>query len=389
MPLPSTITELLILALIIAISAAAACIFSRRHAAQQIAEVKAVLESRVQELETLMDVLPIGIGIATDRTCRDIRINPAFAEILGISTDRNASLSATPTSAPTEFKVFAGDRQLRPEELPIQRAATEGVLIRDFEEVVVRTDGRRIDLLSHAAPIFGKDHACRGAVGIFVDITERKAAEEKVKASLLEKQVLLQEIHHRVKNNLQFIISLMRLQGAEARNPALKELVEEIRGRVHAMALVHEKLYRAADFVRLDYGSYLRELVATLVRTMSHRIAKVDVSVEADATGLGTNAAVPVGLIVNELVSNSLKHAFADGREGHIVVNLHGAPESGYDLSVVDDGVGMPADFDPAAGGSMGWRLVEMLVRQLDGQIAMRRGNGTEFAIHFSPRQNP
>lgn len=383
------IPELLILGATAAISAAIACYASQRRAAGQMRQMKAALESRVQELETLMDVLPIGIGIATDRSCRDIRTNPAFADILGISTDRNASLSATPTTAPTEFKVFAGDHELMPDELPIQRAAREAAPIRDFEEVVVRTDGRRIDLLSHAAPIFGKDHVCRGAVGVFVDITERKAAEARLRASLLEKQVLVQEVHHRVKNNLQFIISLLRLQGAEMRSPELRALLEETRSRVHAIALVHEKLYRAEDLARLDYGSYLRELVATLARTVGERNAQVAISVEASPEALGTNAAVPVGLIVSELVSNSLKHAFPGGREGRIAITLGGAPDRGYDLVVRDDGIGAAVTFDPAASGTMGWRLVGMLTRQLDGTIAMRRDGGTEFAIHFSPRQNP
>lgn len=360
----------------------------RRRAEARVRELNVALEARVRELETLMDVLPIGIGIATDPECRHIRTNPAFAEILGIAAERNASLSAPPAEAPVEFKVLHEDRELRPDELPIQRAASSGVLVRDFEEVVVRNDGRRIDLLCHAAPIFDHDRVCRGAVGIFVDITERKAAEQALKASLVENQVLLQEVHHRVKNNLQFIVSLLRLQAAEMASVELKEVLEETRRRVHAMALVHEKLYRAEDFARLDYGSYLRELVATLARTVSERMARIDFSVEAEATGLETSAAVPIGLIVNELVSNSFKHAFTDGRAGRVTVGLHGDPERGYDLLVRDNGIGAPTGFDPAATRSMGWRLVDMLVRQLDGTIHTKRGDGTEFALHFPPRKS-
>jgi two-component sensor histidine kinase len=284
--------------------------------------------------------------------------------------------------------VLHEDRELRPDELPIQRAAATGELVRNFEEVVVRNDGSRIDMLSHAAPILDHDRVCRGAVGVFLDITERKAAEQALKASLLEKQVLLQEVHHRVKNNLQFIVSLLRLQGAEMRNPALSEALDETRQRVHAMALVHEKLYRAGDFSRLDYGSYLRELVAALARMMSERVAPVEFSVQADAIGLETGAAVPIGLVVNELVANSLKHAFTDGRTGRVTITLHGDPDRGYDLTVRDNGVGAPGVFEPAARHSMGWRLVDMLVRQLDGTIQMNHAGGTEFAIHFMPRKN-
>jgi two-component sensor histidine kinase len=219
-----------------------------------------------------------------------------------------------------------------------------------------------------------------------IDITERKAAEEQLKASLKEKQVLLHEIHHRVKNNLQFISSLLRLQAADLKDARLSEVFEETRGRVHAMALVHEKLYRAADFAQLDYGAYLRELVATVARTFSSRVAAVTFSVKADPAELETTAAVPVGLIVNELVSNSLKHAFPEGCAGSVAVRLHGSRETGYLLTVRDNGVGLPGDFDPAATRSMGWRLVEMLVRQLDGRIEVRRLAGTLFSIHFQAR---
>jgi two-component sensor histidine kinase len=222
-----------------------------------------------------------------------------------------------------------------------------------------------------------------------IDITERKAAEQRLKSSLLEKQVLLQEVHHRVKNNLQFIISMLRLHTAEAANAELKDRLEEIRRRVHAMALVHEKLYRAQDFAQLDYGSYLRELVSTLTRTLSPPAVKVASTVEADATGLGTNAAVPIGLIVSELVTNSLKYAFVGRLKGRIDVSIRGGGDRGYELTVRDDGVGAPGDFDAALSGSMGWRLVGMLTRQLDGKLTMRRCDGTEFAIHFSPDQNP
>lgn len=382
-----TIPEILIFGAIVSSVTAVGCFVVRRRVGKELREMKATLESRVQELETLMEMMPVGIGLATDRSCREIRTNPAFAAILGIGPGRNASLSATPTNAPTEFKVFSDDRQLRPDELPIQRAAAEGKPIRDFEEVIVRKDGRRIHLLCQSAPILGKDGECRGSVGVFVDITERKAAEQNLKASLVEKQVLVQEIHHRVKNNLQFIISLLRLQGAEMRSPEVRNLLEETRNRVHAMALVHEKLYRAGDLAKLDYSSYLRDLVATLSRTTGERIKSVDFSVEADAVGLDTNSAVPLGLVVSELVSNSLKHAFPDGRKGRVEVSLRGGPAEGYDLTVRDDGIGAAQDFDPAANGSMGWRLVGMLTRQLDGTIAMHRNSGTEFAIHFTPRQ--
>ena len=341
-----------------------------------------------RQLETLLEVLPIGIGIALDPSCRNIRSNRSFARLLGLQEGANASLSAPLGEAPRTFKVYNQGRELTPDELPIQRAAREGKIIRDFEEVLVRSDGLRVDLLCQAAPILDEAQRCRGAVGVFHDITERKAAEARLLSSLQEKQVLLHEVHHRVKNNLQFIISLLRLQSAEITDPKVLELIEEMRCRVHAMALVHEKLYRADDLSRLDYASYLRDLVAGVFRTMSKRVTHVNCTVEAYPEALETSAAVPVGFIVNELVSNSLKHAFDEGMAGLLSIRLYGNPTAGYELIVRDNGRGLPPNFDVTRAESMGLRLVVMLVRQLGGSLNMGGSPGAEFRITFGSQAN-
>lgn len=362
-------------------------IAERRRAEEEVRRLNEALAIRVQELETLLEMLPIGIGIAVDPDCKTIRTNRAFAEILGIPSGTNASLSAPNGEAPNGFQVFVNGSEMQPADLPIQRAARERSVVRDMEETIIRSDGRRLELLCQAAPIIDEAQVCRGAVGVFHDITERKAAEVQLKASLTEKQVLLHEIHHRVKNNLQFIVSLLRLQRAEIEDPQSREVLDEARGRVQAMALVHEKLYRADDFARLDFDAYLHDLASAVARTMHKRPDRVEFAIQADPLGLDTRVAVPVGFIVNELVSNSLKHAFDDGRAGRVEIQLHGSPEKGYDLMVGDNGVGAPGSFDPASTRSMGWRLVEMLVRQLEGTIRMERVGGTKFAIHFPSAQ--
>jgi PAS domain S-box-containing protein len=225
--------------------------------------------------------------------------------------------------------------------------------------------------------------------GIGVDITERKQAEARLNESLHEKEALLQEIHHRVKNNLQLIASLLRLQAAEIRDPALLTLFEESRSRIHAMALIHERLYRTDRLGSPNYAGYLRDLVVAIGRAYRRRNLEVGFSVEATAQGLGLETAVPIGLIVNELVSNSLKHAFPVASSCRITVRLEGDAEGGYLLRVEDNGVGLPMDFEIERTRSMGLRLVDVLVRQLHGRIEIQRNGGTGFCIQFGgePRE--
>jgi PAS domain S-box-containing protein len=226
--------------------------------------------------------------------------------------------------------------------------------------------------------------------GIAYDITESKRAEEAVRAStdqieasLREKEVLLEEIHHRVKNNLQVISSLLRLQSANVRDAETLEMFKESGNRIRSMALVHEKLYQSADLSRLDFTDYVRSLTDLLVRSYQADSTRVTLHTTVEDVHLGIDAAVPLGLIINELVSNCLKYAYPPGRHGEVRVTL--GPEDGhqYALSVADDGVGVPASFDPRTTETLGMQLVCALTDQLGGAIELVRTTGTEFRIRF------
>jgi PAS domain S-box-containing protein len=219
--------------------------------------------------------------------------------------------------------------------------------------------------------------------GILRDITERKAEEGKIKASLREKEVLLKEIHHRVKNNLQIISSLLSLQSAHIRDPRALEVFKEGQGRVRSMALIHEKLYRSEDFARVDFSEYIRNLAAYLFRSYEVSAGAVSLSVRAEGMLLPVDTAIPCGLILNELVSNSLKHAFPDGRRGEISVTLRPEGDDRLTLCVADDGVGLPTGLKPHNSSSLGLQLVNTLARQLGGELAVRGGAGVEFKITF------
>jgi two-component sensor histidine kinase len=216
------------------------------------------------------------------------------------------------------------------------------------------------------------------------EIDERMRAEEQIKTSLEEKVVLLKEIHHRVKNNLQVISSLLNLQSQSIRDREALEIFKESQNRIRSMALIHEKLYRSHDLAKINFAEYVRSLASFLVRSYRAQAGPVGLKVQADDVALSIDAAVPCGLIVNELVSNALKYAFPDGREGEIRVVLQPDHDQHMTLVVGDNGVGFPDDVDFRDTESLGMQLVNTLVEQLDGTIELHKEGGTEFEIVFA-----
>jgi len=220
------------------------------------------------------------------------------------------------------------------------------------------------------------------------DITERKQADEQIKRSLKEKEVLLKEIHHRVKNNLQVISSLLRLQSGYAQGEERTQAyLLESQNRVRLMALIHEKLYHSQDLARIDFNDYLLSLVAMLFRSYGTHSSAVSWEIHVDRVFLNIDAAIPVGLLVNEFVSNSLKYAFPGNRPGKIHVDFRTAPNDEYLLACRDDGVGLPGDFDLDKVSTLGLRLVKILTSQLGGELTFRRNGGTEFEITFKAQR--
>jgi PAS domain S-box-containing protein len=227
----------------------------------------------------------------------------------------------------------------------------------------------------------------RMVMSIIRDITQRRKAEETIQASLREKEALLREIHHRVKNNLQVTSSLLRLQAAAVSDAQTREMFEETENRIRSMALVHEKLYQSTNLSRIDFADYIRSLGELLFRSSAINPANVTLVVSGPETFLSIEVAVPCGLIVNELLSNALKHAFPENRRGEIQVRLDARPDDWTCVSIRDDGVGLPAGFDLNRTGTLGLQLVHALVQQIDGQITIEASRpGAGFIIDF-PRE--
>jgi two-component sensor histidine kinase len=212
---------------------------------------------------------------------------------------------------------------------------------------------------------------------------ERKAAEQKLKTSLREKEVLLREIHHRVKNNLQIISSLLNLQSRYIEDEPALDMFRESRNRVRSMALVHEKLYRSQDLSEVDFGAYIESLSCHLFMSYSMDSTKIDLDLDVKDVYLDINTSIPCGLIINELVSNSLKHAFPGREKGKIHVGVSLDNGGKIQLVVRDDGVGLPEDLDVKQSETLGLQLVTMLVEQLQGQMNIENKNGTTFEIIF------
>lgn len=218
-------------------------------------------------------------------------------------------------------------------------------------------------------------------MGTLTDVTERKRSEALITSSLKEKEVLLKEIHHRVKNNLQVISSLLNLQAANVQDPKTLEQLKESQNRIRSMALIHERLYQSDDLARIDFGEYVRGLVSYLAR--SYSAPRVRVNIDVQDINLAVNAAIPCGLIINELVSNALKYAFPEGRSGTVWIRLVATEGENGVLTVEDDGIGLSRNIDFENTTTLGLQLVNTLTRQLNGTIVLSRDSGTAFSITF------
>ncbi len=241
--------------------------------------------------------------------------------------------------------------------------------------------------------------------GFNTDISERKEVEAQVRASLKEKEVLLQEIHHRVKNNLQIISGLLTLQADQSVGKTLEEIFRESQDRIRTIALIHEKLYRSHNLAEIAFDEYLRALTDNLIVSYAVSSGRIATRYELEPIHLTIEKAIPLGLIVNELVTNSLKHAFPAGRRGEIRIGLRGdqgaksvaqKTDSGtiqvvptIELIVADDGVGLPAGQDPLGQKTLGMNLVSMLAQQLRAELKVSSGPGMEFRLVFSGSPRP
>ena len=368
-------------------------------AAQRELEVRQQVEGELRESNQLNSEVISGANagiIVCDSQLRFMIWNPFMERLTGIPAS-----SVLGKGAQDVYLPMGVDRLFE------RAMAGETVSIPDIQYITA-------DRVNWASGFYGPHCSASGEVtgviGVIHDITERKEADEQIKTALREKEVLLREVHHRVKNNLQVISSLLSLQADNIQDPQTHQMFNETQSRVRSMALVHEGLYQSKDLARINFAEYIQKLTASLFHAFGIN-PNVDLHIEIEDIYLGVDTAIPCGLIINELVSNALKYAFPANRQGKVWIKLvadsqwqltlpaegtrvgqgqlvGGAAGSAvYILTVRDDGIGFPKGLNFDATETLGMQLVNILTKQLNGSIKMERETGTTFTINFTERK--
>ena len=359
--------SLLLLQLFMGCTAVMALVFAvvvldRKRAEEVRARLAAIVESSVDAI----------VGITMERTV--VSWNRAAERLFGYP-------AGEAIGSPISF-VMPPDRVH--EENQIIDRLKMGEHIDHFETVRRRKDGQEFPVSLTISPIKDATGKIIGASKSVRDISDKKRAEEQIQASLREKEVLLREIHHRVKNNLQVIYSLLRLQSKLVTDPKASALFKDSQARVKAMALVHETLWQSKNLSRIDMPEYSRTLTRRLFESYGISSDTLGLNLNIAPVSFSMETAVSCGQLINELVSNCLKHAFPNGRTGDVTVELLSNGNDTYLLTVSDNGVGLPPDFEVGKAESLGWQLVPMLVEQLNGTFELQESAGTTVRLTFS-----
>ena len=325
-----------------------------------------------QELRQIIDLIP-DMVYAKDKDGRFLFVNKAVAEALGTTVDELTGkyhIDVHPDAKVVE-KWLREDRQV----------LRTGKPLFNPEEKLVDVHGNVHWLQTIKVPFSTPKTPEPAVLGISFDITDLKVKEEQIQKNLNEKEVLLKEIHHRVKNNMQVIKSILSLQAQATNDPKFTQAANECMNRIHSMALVHEKMYQSGDFAQIDFKSYIEAMAHDLL--IAYFRSNISMQLEISDIALNLEKAIPCGLILNELITNAIKYAFPDGQQGRILIMMRPFEKDKYELIVQDDGVGLPPDVDIENTESLGLKLVQVLTEQIDGTLELKNNGGTHFRIVF------
>lgn len=344
---------------------------------------------QAEEIETLMEIVPVPIWFARDADCLQITRNSAGYELTRTPQGTEVTVSRQNGAGSGQngddhvgYRTCRNGDEILTKDLPMQRAAATGQPVRNAEFDLVFNDGSVRSLYGFAAPLFNEQDRVRGCIGAFVDITEHKLTENRLRAALSDRETLLKEVHHRVKNNLAITISLLNFQIREARDRRLIETLRDAQNRVRSMAMIHERLYRTKSLAAVDLSEYVDQLTRQLIA--SYGVAdSILPDVQVTPVELLLETAIPFGLILNELVSNACKHAYPQDQSGRLMIRVARESPENLALVVADEGVGIPDEIDPISTRSLGLRLVRDLTQQLGGTLEIIRSAGTAFHVRF------
>jgi PAS domain S-box-containing protein len=343
----------------------------------ELKEAEEQLRKSEEKYRAIYDQAYIGIA-QVDLEGNFLNTNQQLCSITGYSEEEFRSMNFQDITVPEDQKKSEGFRE------GLQKQNEERI---SFEKQYIHKNGSRIDMNVTVALVKDKSGEPAYFVTVFEDITERKRNEQELIRSLKEKEVLLREVHHRVKNNLQVISSILNLQSNFVEDPNTLQILRESQNRINSMSFIHESLYRKDEFDSIDLAQYVKDLTTNLLH--SYHSSGTDIRLEHDLENveLDLDQAIPCGLILNELVSNALKYAFPDRDRGLVHIGVE--QEQNTDattlvrIRVQDDGVGLPEGYEVGASDSLGLQLVSSLLEQIGGEIRLKRDNGTEYLITF------
>lgn len=315
--------------------------------------------------------------ITTDNHGNIVLFNSSLKRIFGYSLDEIKGQNVTMLMPDRYKKDF--ETKLR----NFNSTGTHELNGKTFESIGLKKNGEEFPFEISVATWGSKNDPY--TTSIIRDVTDRKITEQKLQRSINEKEMLLKEIHHRVKNNLMIISSLLNLQSRYIKDENSKTIFMESQNRARSMALIHERLYQSTDLKNIDFGDYIQTLATDLYNTYAMDKDLIKMNIETDKLNLDIDTSIPLGLILNELVTNSLKHAFSPGEKGIIDI-IFKKQEHNYILEVQDNGKGLPKDMDYKTTGSLGLSLITSLSDQIDANLEYVSGTGTLFKISFNEK---
>jgi PAS domain S-box-containing protein len=320
--------------------------------------------------ENLFQQSPDAIAIL-DNNDRVVNVNDAFTELFGYTLRESLGKPINSLVVPDDLKK---------EGLEATMSVASGQNI-SLETVRKTKSGKLIHVSIIGKPILMENNQL-AVYGIYRDITRRKKTEEKIARDLKEKEVLLKEIHHRVKNNMQIISSLLNMQIRYVKDEADKEIFRESQNRIKSMALIHERLYKSDDLTHISFEEYTRKVVSYLLASYESGPKNIDFIFDIEDVAIPINQAIPLGLIVNEIISNSLKYAFKDTPKPVIHITLHKI-DSRFEMIIQDNGCGLDLSKKPEESKTMGIHLIKTLTAQLHGTLDMESDQGLAYTIHW------
>lgn len=345
-------------------------------------QVETALRTSEENYRLLLNILDTGV-VVHDADSSILLSNQSSQQLLGLSRDQMLGKKTIDTA----WHFVRADNSLMPlEEYPVNQVIATGKPLKNFILGINKPESDETTWVSvNAFPELDSKEKIHQVVVTFWDITSRIVAEAKLQNSLSEKEVLLREIHHRVKNNMQMIQSLTNLQAMKVKNAEFKQALTDSTSRIKSMALIHETLYRSEDLAKLDLKKYFQQLIKHLLKLYRHTKNPIDIHYNIDPIILDMDSSISCGLLVNELVTNALKYAFDDKGHNIITIALRQLENTTIELVVADNGKGLPGPLEEIAQQSLGLQIVTMLaVDQLQGSISTEADEGARFQIRFS-----